>query len=162
MSWLVGYRLPWQPIEKSSFMVLCVLSIYTHTPKMVTMRCIVFELRLFCCLANQSLCLVTIATRVKRNTFSKTRGHTLRTGMQHALTDVWESAKFHRWKFQAEILYPRLNKDAYQRETLTKWHVRLPLISMIVVVTTAVFVCLHPCCCCCCCFHNNYSGGEKH
>ena len=114
MSWLVGYRLPWQPVEKSGFMVLCVLSIYTHTPKMVTMRCIVFELRLFCCLANQSLCLVTIATRVKRNTFSKTRGHTLRTGMQHALTDVWESAKF-----RAEILYPSLKLK--RKNQALKW-----------------------------------------
>ena len=54
---------------------------------------IVFELRSFCCLANQKLCLVTIATRVNRDAFFKTRGHTLRIGIQHALVNLWKSAE---------------------------------------------------------------------
>ena len=92
-SWLIGSRLPWQPQKKSGFMVLCVLSIHNYSPNMVTMRCIVFELGSFCCLANQRLCLVTIATRVNRDAFFKTRGHTLRIGIQHALVNLWKSAE---------------------------------------------------------------------
>ena len=70
-----------------------VLSIHNYSPNMVTMRYIVFELRSFCCLANQRLCLVTIATRVNRDTFFKTGGHTLRIGIQHALVNLWKSAE---------------------------------------------------------------------
>ncbi len=77
MSWLVGSRLPWQPIKKSGFIVSCVLSICTCTPNMVTMRYKVFELHLFPFSTNPRLCLVTIATIAKPNMVLKTRGHTL-------------------------------------------------------------------------------------
>ncbi len=60
----------------------------------------------FCYLTNQRPCFVTIATRVKRNMFLKTRSPTLYIGIQHVLISICKSVKIRGQKFWLEILYP--------------------------------------------------------
>ena len=83
--------LPWQPIQKFGFIILCVLFLCIHPPNMVSIGCFVFELHLLPCLANQRPCLVTMATRSKQPLFFTTRHHGLQYGIQHSSADIWES-----------------------------------------------------------------------
>ncbi len=89
--WLAAPWLPWQPIKKSGDIILCVLFSCTHPPSMTSIGYFVFELHLLPCLANQRPCSVTMATRVKRQAFFKTRHHGLQYGIQHLSADIWES-----------------------------------------------------------------------
>ena len=79
--WLAASWLPWQPRQKSSFMVLCELFLCTTLPILKVLRKLVFELRLLPCLTNQRPSLVTMATRLKRQPFSKSTGYGLRGGI---------------------------------------------------------------------------------
>ena len=79
--WLAASWLPWQPHQKSSFMVLCKLFLCTTLPSLKVLRKLVFELCLLPCLTNQRPSLVTMATRLKRQPFSKSTGHGLRGGI---------------------------------------------------------------------------------
>ena len=78
--WLAASWLPWQPRQKSGFMVLCELFLCTTLPILKVLQKLVFELRLLPCLTNQSPSLVTMATKLKRQPFSKSTGHGLRGG----------------------------------------------------------------------------------
>ena len=78
---LAASWLPWQPSQKSGFMVLCELFLCTTLPSLKVLRKLVFELRLLPCLTNQRPSLVTMATRLKRQPFSKSTGHGLRGGI---------------------------------------------------------------------------------
>ena len=79
--WLAASWLPWQSHQKSGFMVLCELFLCTTLPSLKVLRKLVFELRLLLCLTNQRPSLVTMATRLKRQPFSKSTGHGLRGGI---------------------------------------------------------------------------------
>ena len=79
--WLAASWLPWQPRQKSGFMVLCELFLCTTLPILKVLRKLVFELRLLPCLTNQRPSLVTMATRLKRQPFSKSTGHGFRGGI---------------------------------------------------------------------------------
>ena len=79
--WLATSWLPWQPCQNSGFMVLCELFLCITIPILKVLRKLVFELRLLPCLTNQRPSLVTMATRLKRQPFSKSTGHGLRGGI---------------------------------------------------------------------------------
>ena len=64
--WWAASWLPWQPCQKSGFMVLCELFLCTTLPILKVLRKLVFELRLLPCLTNQRPSLVTMATRLKQ------------------------------------------------------------------------------------------------
>ena len=80
LTWLAASWLPWQPRQKSGFMVLCQLFLCTTLPILKVLRKLIFDLRLLPCLTNQRPSLVTTATRLKRQPFSKSTGHGLRGG----------------------------------------------------------------------------------
>ena len=117
--WLAASWLPWQPRQKSGFMVLCELFLSTTLPILKVLQKLVFELRLLPCLTNQKPSLVTMATRLKlkRQPFSKSTGHGLRGGISSMWAGIQESAQIWCWKLGCWPLNPPLNKEAQMNGT---------------------------------------------